>query len=291
MKSVEESCNFYIRKLGFLLSFRMGDLWAELLGPGGVRLGIYPFDEGEEPFAPKGVSVNIGTLDLPATIKELKKRGVKTFHKKASPQGPVVLHHFADPDGLSLTLIGMAEPPKEAQRSPAKKTKKGAKKAAGGAGGKDPDESAFAPTHEADEHDAYGAGPQEAWSVSDPALCYNQYGAIVIAVSDMDAAMEFYREKLGWRLAYRMADMWMEIVAPGGVRIGFNKFPGADDMERSGYEICPGTKSNKSAKKVLTKNGIRGKKFWVAADKVGPMHRQHLADPYGNRIALVSESP
>ena len=111
-------------------------------------------------------------------------------------------------------------------------------------------------------------------------------GNVTVYVSNMDAAVRFYSETLGLRLAYRFGDHWASVEAGKGLTIGLHPDAGGSRAGRKGgMEI--GLELEGSIRDAVRALEAKGVTF------TGPIHEDsagsfaYLADPDGNPIYLA----
>jgi catechol 2,3-dioxygenase-like lactoylglutathione lyase family enzyme len=111
-------------------------------------------------------------------------------------------------------------------------------------------------------------------------------GNVTVYVSNMDAAVRFYSETLGLRLAYRFGDHWASVEAGNGLTIGLHPDSGAGRAGRKGgMEI--GLELEGSIQDAVRVLSAKGVKF------VGPIREDnagsyaYLEDPDGNPIYIA----
>lgn len=105
--SLDQSIEFYTKKLGFKLTERRDDLkFAHLSTPvPGVQIGL---GEVASP-QPKGVVLNFEVTNTDAGRRALEAAGVVFQGETLLIPGKVKLAGFADPDGHRLRLAGPAK--------------------------------------------------------------------------------------------------------------------------------------------------------------------------------------
>jgi catechol 2,3-dioxygenase-like lactoylglutathione lyase family enzyme len=107
VSSLDKAIDFYTNTLGLKLRFRAADYWAEIDAGGGLVIGLHP----ESPKAIKpgtrgSMMVGLGlTEPLDKAVKTLEGRGVKFEEISDTPDEPVRLAYFSDPDGNPLYLV------------------------------------------------------------------------------------------------------------------------------------------------------------------------------------------
>ena len=113
-------------------------------------------------------------------------------------------------------------------------------------------------------------------------------GNVTVYVSNMDAAVRFYSEILGLRLAYRFGDHWASVEAGRGLTIGLH--PSSEQRapapgQRPGMSIGLELEGSiEKAMKILESRGVRFHGI-VNEDKAGKF--AHFEDPDGNSLYLA----
>jgi len=111
-------------------------------------------------------------------------------------------------------------------------------------------------------------------------------GNVTVYVSNMDAAVRFYSEVLGLRLAYRFGDHWASVEAGKGLTIGLHPDSGKGRAgHKGGMEI--GLELNGSIHDAVRALEAKGVKFRgpIREDEAGSY--TYLDDPDGNPIYLA----
>lgn len=111
-------------------------------------------------------------------------------------------------------------------------------------------------------------------------------GNVTVYVSNMDAAVRFYSEILGLRLAYRFGDHWASVEAGKGLTIGLHPDTGASRAgQKGGMEI--GLELKGSIHEAVRALQAKGVKFQgpIREDEAGSF--AYLTDPDGNPIYLA----
>ena len=106
VSDIDRSVRFYVETLGFKLTSRIGNDWAEVDAGGGFVLGLHHGGErGPKPGTPGSVALYFEVNQPIAEVVEvLANRGV-TFEGPVKANGPVKIALFVDPDGNVLRLV------------------------------------------------------------------------------------------------------------------------------------------------------------------------------------------
>ncbi len=116
-------------------------------------------------------------------------------------------------------------------------------------------------------------------------------GNVTIYVSDMDRAVRFYTEVLGFELRERFGGHWAAINAADGFIIGLH--PGSEEnpARRAGSMSIGFEVTSAPIEDVITALEARGVRFQgaVTNDKAGKFAK--FADPDGNPCYLYQMSP
>ena len=110
-------------------------------------------------------------------------------------------------------------------------------------------------------------------------------GSITAGVSDLDAAVRFYTEALGLRLAMRLGGEWAAIDAGGGMIIGLEP----DSSERSDGTVALWT--NEPLESAMTTLASRGVEFDGPVIVQDSVQLAFFHDPDGNRLSLSNVPP
>jgi len=102
VSDMKKATAFYRDVLGFELVKEYGGEWADVMAPGGLKLGLHP--GGKLPLKPhsRHLSIGLQVEDLDAAAKALAAKGVK-FEEAPADRG-VRLAYFTDPDGNPFYL-------------------------------------------------------------------------------------------------------------------------------------------------------------------------------------------
>jgi catechol 2,3-dioxygenase-like lactoylglutathione lyase family enzyme len=111
-------------------------------------------------------------------------------------------------------------------------------------------------------------------------------GNVTVYVSNMDAAVRFYSEVLGLKLAYRFGDHWAAVEAGKGLTIGLHPDSGESRAGRKGsMEIgLELSGSIHEAVKVLKSKGVQFPEP-IRTGKSGSF--AHFEDPDGNLLYIA----
>jgi catechol 2,3-dioxygenase-like lactoylglutathione lyase family enzyme len=111
-------------------------------------------------------------------------------------------------------------------------------------------------------------------------------GNVTIYVSNMDAAVSFYSQTLGLKLAYRFGDHWASIEAGKGLTIGLHPASAESPAGRPG-SMAIGlelTGTIEEARKTLEARGV---KFGRLIDEGKAGKFLGFEDPDGNQLYLA----
>ena len=111
-------------------------------------------------------------------------------------------------------------------------------------------------------------------------------GNVTVYVSDMDAAVRFYSEVLGLRLAYRFGNNWAAVEAGKGLTIGLHPASAEMTAGRAG-SMAIGLELEGSIHDAVASLTAKGVKFDHAVNegKAGSFVGFH--DPDGNQLYLA----
>jgi catechol 2,3-dioxygenase-like lactoylglutathione lyase family enzyme len=105
VSDLERAIDYYVETLGFKLTARHGDAWAEVDAGDGLVIGLHPAGaRGPRPGTPGSIAIGL-TVDQPIedVIAVLSNRGV-AFRGPVVDDGNVRLAFFGDLDGNALYL-------------------------------------------------------------------------------------------------------------------------------------------------------------------------------------------
>jgi len=105
---MDDAVRFYTETLGLDLTFRSGDHWAMVKGPG-LTIALHP--KGEHRAAPDidrgpGVSIGFEVADLGEARGRLEAKGIDF---ESANDEFVKLAYFNDPDGTTLYLMQVVD--------------------------------------------------------------------------------------------------------------------------------------------------------------------------------------
>ncbi len=118
----------------------------------------------------------------------------------------------------------------------------------------------------------------------------NRIAQVAIPVHDLDRAIEFYRDRVGLSLQFRVPGY--AILDCGGVRILLSA-PIREEMEPPGSLIYFNVPDIRHAYQVLVEHGVHfeDEPHMVARVETHDVWMAHFRDPDGNVLALMSEVP
>ena len=115
-------------------------------------------------------------------------------------------------------------------------------------------------------------------------------GNATVYVSDMDRAVRFYVETLGFKLVVRHEDHWAEVDAGGGLILGLHPAsPHAPKPGTSG-SISIGLAVNAPIAEVVAVLSNRGVVFQGPVVENGPIKLAYFGDPDGTSLYLCESS-
>jgi len=112
-------------------------------------------------------------------------------------------------------------------------------------------------------------------------------GNVTVYVSNMDAAVRFYAEVLGLKLAYRFGDHWASVALGKGLTIGLHPGSGQSSggSRKAGMQIGLELKGSiEEAVKALEAKGVR---FHGIVDDGKAGKFAYFEDPDGNSLYLA----
>ena len=111
-------------------------------------------------------------------------------------------------------------------------------------------------------------------------------GNITVYVSNMDAAVQFYSQVLGLKLAYRFGDHWASVEAGKGLTIGLHPASGEMPAGRKGSMAIGLELSMPIEQAIKTLEG-RGVKFGKLVNEGKAGKFVGFEDPDGNQLYLA----
>jgi catechol 2,3-dioxygenase-like lactoylglutathione lyase family enzyme len=115
-------------------------------------------------------------------------------------------------------------------------------------------------------------------------------GNATVYVSDMDRAVRFYTETLGFKLVVRHGDDWAEIDAGAGLILGLHRASGHGPKPGTMGSISIGFQVNQPIDDVVAILSNRGVAFHGPVKSDGPVKLAFFGDPDGTALYL-SEAP
>jgi catechol 2,3-dioxygenase-like lactoylglutathione lyase family enzyme len=112
-------------------------------------------------------------------------------------------------------------------------------------------------------------------------------GNATLLVSDMDRAVRFYVETLGFKLRARFGDDWAEVDAGGGLVLGLHRARANGPKAGSGGSISIGLDVNQPIAEVVAVLANRGVEFHGSVKEDGPVKLAFFGDPDGNALYLA----
>ena len=110
---------------------------------------------------------------------------------------------------------------------------------------------------------------------------------------DMDATIEFYTKILGFVVIFQHTNLWVELLGPGDLVLGFQpagastNVESAKAKEKSGITISIGTNDHEASAAELAKRGL----VVDAPLVMGPVLLRNFKDPNGYQCNLVGPAP
>jgi catechol 2,3-dioxygenase-like lactoylglutathione lyase family enzyme len=113
-------------------------------------------------------------------------------------------------------------------------------------------------------------------------------GIATVYVSDMDRAVTYYTDTLGFKLKLRVGNDWAEVDAGGGFGIGLHPHHGGGHTPSPGTpgSISIGFEVNEPLDKVVATLKSRGVKFHGPIVDDDPVRLAFFGDPDGNALYL-----
>jgi len=110
-------------------------------------------------------------------------------------------------------------------------------------------------------------------------------GNVTVYVKNMDAAVRFYTEVLGLKLAYRFGDHWASVEAGKGLTIGLH--PASAESPRGKGGMTIGLELTGSLRDAMKTLEARGVKFLGVSDEGKAGRFAHFEDLDGNTLYLA----
>ena len=111
-------------------------------------------------------------------------------------------------------------------------------------------------------------------------------GNVTVYVSNMDAAVRFYSEVLGLKLAYRFGDHWASIAVGKGLTIGLHPASEHTPAGRKG-SMAIGLELSGSIHDAMNKLKAKGVRFANVSDEGKAGKFASFEDPDGNVLYLA----
>ncbi len=111
-------------------------------------------------------------------------------------------------------------------------------------------------------------------------------GNATLLVSDMERAVRFYVETLGFKLRGRQGDAWAEVDGGDGVVLGLLPASARSPRPGTAGSIAVGLAVNQPLADVVSVLGNRGVVFHGPIRSDGPFAVAPFADPDGNALYL-----
>src|SRR5579863_2765014 len=111
-------------------------------------------------------------------------------------------------------------------------------------------------------------------------------GNVTVMVSNMDAAVRFYSEILGLKLAYRFGDHWASIEAGKGLTIGLHPASEQSPAGRKG-SMAIGLELDGSIEDAVAKLEAKGVRFHGIVNEAKAGTFAYFEDPDGNSLYLA----
>jgi catechol 2,3-dioxygenase-like lactoylglutathione lyase family enzyme len=115
-------------------------------------------------------------------------------------------------------------------------------------------------------------------------------GSATLLVSDLDRAVRFYVETLGFKLRTRAGDAFAEVDAGDGLVLALER-ASEDAAAGVGGSIRIGLDVNQPIAEVVEVLANRGVRFVGPVKEEGGVKRASFADPDGNALYLVEGKP
>jgi catechol 2,3-dioxygenase-like lactoylglutathione lyase family enzyme len=112
-------------------------------------------------------------------------------------------------------------------------------------------------------------------------------GNATLTVSDLDRALRFYVETLGFKLQHRAGDAWAEVDAGGGLVLGLHVARAHGPQPGAHGSISVGFDLNQPIGDVVEVLENRGVRFHGPVKDDGPVKLAFFGDPDGNALYLA----
>lgn len=112
-------------------------------------------------------------------------------------------------------------------------------------------------------------------------------GNATLLVADLDRALRFYVETLGFKLRVRASDDWAEVDAGGGLVLGLHRAGGEGARPGVRGSISVGLDVNQPIAEVVEVLSNRGVQFHGLVREEGAVKLAFFGDPDGNALYLV----
>jgi catechol 2,3-dioxygenase-like lactoylglutathione lyase family enzyme len=114
-------------------------------------------------------------------------------------------------------------------------------------------------------------------------------GNATLVVSEMERAVRFYVETLGFKLRERSGDDWAEVDAGNGLVLGLHHASEQEGAAKPGAcgSISVGLEVNQPIGEVVEVLANRGVTFHGPVRQAGPLKLAFFSDPDGNALYLA----
>jgi catechol 2,3-dioxygenase-like lactoylglutathione lyase family enzyme len=116
-------------------------------------------------------------------------------------------------------------------------------------------------------------------------------GSARLLVTEMDRAVRFYVETLGFKLRARSGDEWAEVDAGGGLLLGLQRRAPGEALAGARGSICVGFDLNQPIAEVVEVLANRGVEFLGPTKEEGGTSLSFFVDPDRNALCLVEARP
>jgi catechol 2,3-dioxygenase-like lactoylglutathione lyase family enzyme len=114
-------------------------------------------------------------------------------------------------------------------------------------------------------------------------------GNATLVITDMDRALRFYVERLGFKLRERFGDEWAEVDAGDGLVLGLHRAGGHGPKPGTHGSISVGFTVNQPIAEVVEVLANRGVPFHGPVKEDGAVKLAFFADPDGNALYLAEQ--